>query len=111
MKPIVIGMKALLSDGAMCTVMDVWIDPHNGTERFLVLDANGYFGPDVAVPVSRVRLVDECVHLDLNSAELCVQPLAHDLAMGEGRTLRSCAAVRYRAHWPYRAGLHYPPAV
>ncbi len=109
MKPILIGMKACLSDGATCSVVDVLIDPRDGSERYVVLDANGCFGRDVVVPMSRVWHVDECVHLTLSSEDLRDLPLYGDMAVvgGHWEALRSCASVRHRAHWPYRAGMHY----
>jgi hypothetical protein len=107
MKLVALGMKALLADGATCSVVDVLIDPRNGRERYLVLDANGCFGQDVVVPAAYVWQVDSCVHLTLSSAELRTLPHSTDIALDREGPLRSCAAVRHRAHWPYRAGQHY----
>jgi hypothetical protein len=77
----------------------------------VVLDANGCFGRDVVVPVSRIWHVDDNVHLTLTCADLRDLPLYGDLALAQvadrGDALRSCASVRHRAHWPFRAGVHY----
>lgn len=74
MKVIHPGMKACLSGGGTATVTDVLIDPHDGTERCLVVNANGYFQPDVVVPIAAVWRVDELVHLALTSDEVGALP-------------------------------------
>lgn len=107
MKPIYLGMKARLIDGAECRVTDVLIDPRDGDEHYIALSANGFFGPDVIAPLSAVWHIDDCVHLALSTADVAalqhVTPAARDREDG----LRSCAGVRHGAHWPYRAGAHY----
>jgi hypothetical protein len=75
MKPIYPGMKAQLAQGGTAAVVDVLYDPDDGTRRALVISINGYFGPDVVVPISAVWHVDEQVHLALTKAD--VADLSH----------------------------------
>lgn len=74
MKPVYPGMKARMSDGSNATVTDVLIDRNDHTTRYLVLSANGYFGPDVLAPFSAVWRVDEEAHLSLTGSEVTALP-------------------------------------
>ena len=108
MKPIFLGMEVHLAQGGVCHVTDVLIDPRDGSERYIALDANGFFGPDVVAPMSTVWLVDDCAHVTLSARDLASLPRYDATAYCHDTGLRSCAAVRHGFHWPYRAGIHYP---
>lgn len=111
MKPIYLGMDVRLAQGELCHVADVLIDPCDGSERYVVLDVNGFFGPDVVVPVSAIWLVDTCVHMTISAADLASLPHYDATAFCRDTGLRSCACVRHGFHWPHRAGIHYPPTL
>lgn len=96
MKPIYPGMTAHLSDGSPTTVVDVLIDVRTGHEQYLVLAANGLFGPDVVVPAATVWLVDDDVHLTLTPQEAAALPLAASLPVGPAVGLSSRAAHAHR---------------
>jgi hypothetical protein len=106
MNRVYVGMPARLADGTVCQVTDVLIDPRDGRVDDVVLDANGYFGPDVVAPISAVWLVDGCVHLSLTCADLAVLPRYNAQSFCRESGLRSCAMVRHGFHWPHRAGMH-----
>ncbi len=110
MKPIYLGMTACLSGGGTCHVMDVLIDPSDGTQHYIVLDARGFFRSDVVAPVSAVWLIDERVHLTVSAADLESLPHYNQTLFCRETGLRSCASVRHSFHWPDRAGVHYPLA-
>lgn len=74
MRYIYAGMTAYLKDGRTATVAGVLLDPETHERRYVVLAANGLFGPDVLVPFSAVWLIDENLHLDLTCAELAGLP-------------------------------------
>jgi hypothetical protein len=74
MKPIYPGTKVQLAQGGTAAVVDVLYDPDDGTRRALVISINGYFGPDVVVPVAAVWHVDEQVHLALTKADAADLP-------------------------------------
>ena len=74
MRPIYPGMKARMSDGSTATVTDVLIDSKDHTTQYLVLSANGYFGPDVLVPFSALWRVDEEAHVSLSGSEVAALP-------------------------------------
>lgn len=95
MKPIYIGTRARTSDGVVCSVVDVLIDPNSGRERYLVLGANGFFGPDVVAPSSSVWRVDDCVHLTLTCQELCALPTFDRLTSCQEAGVCSCASIRH----------------
>ena len=107
MKPICLGAEVRLARGATCHVTDVLIDPRDGAQRYIALNVNGFFGPDVVAPVSAVWLVDDCVHVDLSVDDLPSLPRYNAATYCRETGLRRCAAVRHGYHWPYRAGVHY----
>lgn len=105
MKPIQPGMKACASDGSRCAVVDVLVDPHDGTEHDVVLSAHGYFGPDVVAPLSAVWCVDDRVHLDLSATDVTTLPPYHHETYCRAHGLFSRAAARHsglRTAHPHR---------
>lgn len=99
MKPIYIGTRARTSDGVVCSVVDVLIDPNSGRECYLVLGANGFFGPDVVAPIASVWRVDDCVHLTLTCQELCALPTFNHLTSCQEAGVCSCASIRHGVRW------------
>lgn len=98
MKPIQPGMKVHMSDGGTATVTDVLIDPRDAGERYVVLSAHGYFGPDVVAPAAAVWLVDDHVHVALTCAELETLPPFEAGAYLEQEGLCSRAASQHGPH-------------
>jgi hypothetical protein len=98
MKPIDPGMKARMSDGSTATVTDVLIDCNDHTPHYLVLSANGYFGPDVVAPYSAVWRVDDDVHLTLTRSEVAALPHFDLYEHCHVSGLCSATAWRYGEH-------------
>lgn len=98
MKRIETGMKVHTTDRGMATVMGLLVDQSNPGQGYLVLEANGYFAPDVVAPLSAVWLVDDCVHLTLSSEEVAALPTIDQFedcfVMGLSRT----STWRYSHH-------------
>lgn len=103
MKPMYPGMKARLSDGAAITVTDILIDRNTHALRYLVLSANGYFGPDVLAPASNVWRVDDHIHLSLTSEEVAALQAFDHYAHCRTGDLSS------RSAWRYGAARHLAP--
>ena len=99
MKLIHPGMKARLSDGSTAMVTDVLIDALDGAERYVVLSANGYFGPDVVAPISSVWRVDDHVHGEISSQEMAFLPHFVPLDYCRDNGLCSRAAASHGAGW------------
>ena len=99
MKVIHPGMKVCMADGGMTTVTDVLVDPHDGRERCLVVNANGYFEPDVVVPIEAVWRVDEHVHLTLSCDEVVALPQFTPLRYCRDMGLCSRAAAQRGSGW------------
>ena len=104
MRPMYPGMKARTSDGGVATVTDILIDRRSHELRYLVLSANGYFGPDVLAPSSAVWRVDEAVHLALTSGDVATLPRFDHYEHCRSGDLCSRSAWRYGANrqggWP-----------
>jgi hypothetical protein len=96
------GMKACMADGGTATVTDVLIDPHDGGERYVVLCANGVFGPDVVVPFSAVWRVDDHVHLTLSSHDVATSPCFTPVLYCREQGLCSRAAGQRGAGWHHK---------
>lgn len=75
MAPIYPGMKVHMTDGATAVIIDVLINPDTLTERYIVLSARGIFGPNVIAPCSNVWHVDDCVRVNLTSADVAALPV------------------------------------
>lgn len=100
MKPMYPGMKARMVDGSTITVTDILIDRGTHALRYLVLSANGYFGPDVLAPASTVWRVDDWVHLTLTGSEVAALPRFDHYEHCRSGDLCSRSAWRYGASRP-----------
>lgn len=103
MKYIHPGMKACMTGGDSAIVTDVLLDPHDGAERYLVVNVDGFFQPDVVVPISAVWCVDEQVHLALSSHDTGTLPRFTPVRYCRDMGLCSRGAVQRGAGWHHYA--------
>jgi hypothetical protein len=102
MKYIYAGMKAYTTDGHVMPVRGVLLDADTYERRYLVLAANGLFGPDVQVPFSVVWLIDDAVHLNLTLVEISALPAFHRFGHADSAT----AALEPAWHYIQRRRAH-----
>jgi hypothetical protein len=93
-------MKARFADGGAATVTDVLIRRSDHTAQYVVLSANGYFGPDVLVPFSAVWRVDDAVHLAVRTDEIAALQRYNHYEHCKASGLCSRSVFRYGASRP-----------
>jgi hypothetical protein len=103
MRLIYAGMKARLADGTAIPVRGVLLHPTTGALSYVVVGANGLFGPDVLAPAASIWLVDDAgVHLAVTAQEAAGLPAFHPFAFSSALAAGYRYVARRRASAPLR---------